>query len=59
MLPREFYIVLGVVATGYLLYWLRSVLTPLFLAFSIAYVLDPVIDRFEAWNIPRPAGIAK
>ena len=58
MLPREFYIVLGVVATGYLLYWLRGVLTPLFLAFSFAYVLDPVIDRFEAWKIPRPAGIA-
>lgn len=49
---------LGVLATGYLLYWLRSVLTPLFLAFAIAYVLDPVIDRFEAWKIPRPAGIA-
>ena len=49
---------LGVVASGYLLYWLRSVLTPLFLAFSIAYVLDPVIDRFEAWKVPRPAGIA-
>lgn len=58
VLPREFYIVLGVGATAYLLYWLRSVLTPLFLAFSIAYVLDPVIDRFEAWKVPRPAGIA-
>jgi predicted PurR-regulated permease PerM len=56
--PREFYVVLGVLATGYLLYWLRGVLTPLFLAFAIAYMLDPVIDRFEAWKIPRPAGIA-
>ncbi len=56
--PREFYVVLGVAATGYLVYTLRSVLTPLFLAFAIAYVLDPVIDRFEAWRIPRPAGIA-
>lgn len=56
--PREFYVVLGVGATGYLLYALRSVLTPLFLAFAIAYVLDPLIDRFEAWKIPRPAGIA-
>lgn len=50
--------VLGVLASGYLLYAARSVLTPLFLAFAIAYVLDPVIDRFEAWKIPRPAGIA-
>lgn len=57
-LPREAYVVLGVLATGYLLYVARSVLTPLFLAFAIAYVLDPVIDRFEAWKIPRPAGIA-
>jgi predicted PurR-regulated permease PerM len=57
-LPRGFYIVLGVLGAGYVLYWLRSVLTPLFLAFAIAYVLDPVIDRFEAWKLPRPAGIA-
>lgn len=49
---------LGVLGAGYVLYWLRSVLTPLFLAFAIAYVLDPVIDRFEAWKLPRPAGIA-
>ena len=49
---------LGVVATGYLVYAARSVLTPLFLAFAIAYMLDPVIDRFEAWRFPRPAGIA-
>ena len=57
-LPKEFYVVLGVAVSGYLLYALRSVLTPLFLAFAIAYVLDPVIDRFETWKVPRPAGIA-
>jgi predicted PurR-regulated permease PerM len=56
--PREFYVVLGVLATGYVVYALRSVLTPLFLAFAIAYMLDPVIDRFEAAKIPRQAGIA-
>jgi predicted PurR-regulated permease PerM len=56
--PREFYVVLGVAATGYLVYAARSVLTPLFLAFAIAYVLDPIIDRLQAWKIPRPAGIA-
>jgi predicted PurR-regulated permease PerM len=57
-LPKEFYVVLGLAASGYLLYALRSVLTPLFLAFGIAYMLDPVIDRFETWKVPRPAGIA-
>ncbi len=49
---------LGVALSGYLLYTLRAVLTPLFLAFAIAYVLDPVIDRLETWKLPRPAGIA-
>jgi predicted PurR-regulated permease PerM len=58
VLPKEFYFVLGIAATGYTLYALRSVLTPLFLAFAIAYMLDPVIDRFEAWKLPRPVGIA-
>lgn len=57
-LPRGFYVVLGIAVGGYLLYWLRAVVTPLFLAFAIAYVLDPVIDRLEAWKLPRPAGIA-
>jgi predicted PurR-regulated permease PerM len=50
--------VLSVALGGYLLYVARSILTPLFLAFAIAYMLDPVIDRFEAVKIPRPAGIA-
>ncbi len=49
---------LGVLATGYLVYAARAVLTPLFLAFAIAYMLDPVIDKFETWKVPRPAGIA-
>jgi predicted PurR-regulated permease PerM len=39
-------------------YWLRDVLTPIFLAFSLAYILDPVVDWLEAWHVPRPAGIA-
>jgi predicted PurR-regulated permease PerM len=58
VLPRAFYVVAGVAAGAYLLYSLRSVLTPLFLAFGIAYVLDPLIDRLEAARLPRPAGIA-
>jgi hypothetical protein len=36
----------------------RDVLTPILLAFSIAYILHPVVDRLEAWKVPRPAGIA-
>jgi predicted PurR-regulated permease PerM len=39
------------------LYQLRSVFTPLFLAFAMAYVLDPVVDRLESWRIPRALGV--
>jgi predicted PurR-regulated permease PerM len=33
------------------------VLTPIFFAFLIAYMLDPVVDRLERWKVPRPIGI--
>ncbi|MGC4088613.1 MAG: AI-2E family transporter [Polyangiaceae bacterium] len=54
---RGLWLLLGVAALGYGLYWLRGVLTPVFLAFTIAYILDPVVDRFEALRIPRALGI--
>lgn len=41
----------------YLIYATSSVLAPVFIALAIAYVLDPVIDRFERWNISRTWGI--
>ena len=56
--PRWLYIAAAILIAGYVVYWLRDVLTPILLAFIIAYVLDPVVDRLEAWHVPRPAGIA-
>ena len=58
VLPRAVYIIVAVLLGGYVVYWLRDVLTPIFLAFIIAYILDPVVDWLEAWHVPRPAGIA-
>ncbi|MFW5921013.1 MAG: AI-2E family transporter [Polyangiales bacterium] len=49
--------ILVVVAVGGLLYVLRGALTPVFFAFLIAYMLDPVVDRMEARRIPRAVGI--
>lgn len=40
-----------------LLWVLKSALTPLATAFVLAYLLDPVIDRFEAHRVPRPIAI--
>lgn len=57
-LPRAVYLVGALLITGYVMYWLRGILTPILLAFIIAYVLDPVVDQLEAWRVPRPAGIA-
>jgi predicted PurR-regulated permease PerM len=58
VLPRGVYVAVAILLAGYVAHWLRGILTPIFLAFLIAYVLDPVVDRLEAWRVPRPAGIA-
>src|SRR5919202_1046901 len=58
VLPRAVYMAGAILLGGYVVYWLRAVLTPIFLAFLIAYLCDPVVDRLEAWHVPRPAAIA-
>src|SRR5919202_5000706 len=58
VLPRAAYMVAALLLGGYVIYGLRDVLTPIFLAFSIAYMLDPVVDWLEAGHVPRAAGIA-
>ncbi|MEM9194885.1 MAG: AI-2E family transporter, partial [Myxococcota bacterium] len=57
MFPRWLVAIVITAAVGYLLYLLRSVLTPVFFAFLIAYLLDPIVDRFERLKLPRAAGI--
>ena len=39
------------------LYVLRGVLSPIFFSLGIAYLLDPVVDRFERAGVPRAAAI--
>ena len=46
--PRWVLWFVGLVVAGWLLYALRGVLAPVFFAFLIAYILDPVVDRIEA-----------
>jgi len=47
----------GVLVLGLFLYLLRDVLAPVFLALVLAYLIDPVIDRFEKRRIPRTPAI--
>jgi predicted PurR-regulated permease PerM len=49
-------IFLAVVLVLALAYVLRGVLVPLFLAFLLAYALDPFVDRLEALRVPRSLG---
>lgn len=51
-------VLIALVLLGLLAYALKPVLVPLFLALIVAYVLDPVVDFFEARRIPRMATIA-
>src|SRR3954467_12200551 len=53
---RRKLIFLVVVLVLGLAYLLRGVLVPLFLAFLLAYALDPFVDRLEALKVPRPVG---
>lgn len=43
----------ALVLLGLLVYFLSFVLIPLFLAFLVAYLLDPVVDFFERRKVPR------
>jgi predicted PurR-regulated permease PerM len=47
----------AVVAAGLLIYLLRAVLAPVFFAFLLAYMLNPLVARFESRRVPRTAGI--
>lgn len=53
---RRYLFAAGIAAAAVLAYVLRGVLIPLFFAFLLAYALDPIVDKLEAWRIPRPAG---
>ncbi|MCC6215156.1 MAG: AI-2E family transporter [Polyangiaceae bacterium] len=55
VVPRGLVVTLAIGGVGCAVYWLRDVLAPLFLAFLIAYVLDPVVDRLERRGLPRAA----
>ena len=57
LFPRWAVAAVAIVAFGALVVALRNVLTPIFFAFLIAYMLDPVVDRLEKLRLPRAAAI--
>jgi len=55
---RAVAVLLALVLLGALVYILKPILIPLFLAFLVAYVFDPVVDYFERRKVSRRAAIA-
>ncbi|MEM7137821.1 MAG: AI-2E family transporter [Myxococcota bacterium] len=58
-LPRWFVWIVLLVAAGWLFYTLRGVLAPVFFAFLIAYMLDPLVDRVEELPFLRERAFAR
>lgn len=49
---------LAALAAGLLfLYLARRVVTPFFIAFALAYLLDPLVDRLEKWKLSRTTAV--
>jgi len=48
-----YFVVVGVLLVVIFFYFSRRVLTPFFIAFALAYLLDPVTDRLESLKISR------
>ena len=48
-----YFIIVGAVLAVIFFYFSRRVLTPFFIAFALAYLLDPVTDRLESFKISR------
>jgi predicted PurR-regulated permease PerM len=53
---RALLLALGIGVALFVAYALRGVLVPLFLAFLLAYALDPFVNRLEAMKVPRALG---
>ena len=54
---QKWLLLAGALFTGMLLYLLAPILMPFLIAMTLAYLGDPLVDRFEAWHWPRTAGV--
>lgn len=50
---RRVLVACGIALALVLAYLLRSVLVPLFIAFLVAYALDPIVEKLASWRVPR------
>lgn len=51
---NKFFIVLVVIAMGFLIYLLGNILTPFLIAALLAYLTDPIVEKLtRRWHFPR------
>jgi predicted PurR-regulated permease PerM len=55
---QTFWILATVVTIGLLIYFLRPILVPFFLALILAYIFDPFVNRLQSLKIGRGLGAA-
>jgi len=54
---KQLFVLLALAGIAWLIYLLAPILTPFMVAAILAYIFDPVVDRFEARNLPRILGV--
>jgi len=57
-IPAWVWSIAAIAFVGLVLYELSAVITPILIGFFIAFLLDPVVDRFQARGLPRSVGVA-
>ncbi len=50
---KRWFILLGIIILGSLVYLLSSVMTPFVIAAFLAYLTDPMVNHMQAWKVPR------
>lgn len=53
----RWYLLIILLVTGFLVYWLAPVLTPFMVAAMLAYIGDPLVDRLEALKVKRTLAV--
>lgn len=54
---RYYWVATGVLGVLVFLYFARRVVTPFFIAFALAYLLDPIVDRLEKLKVSRTLAV--
>jgi predicted PurR-regulated permease PerM len=55
---RTLFLLVALALLGWFVWLIRDVLPPFLIAFALALLLDPVLDRMQRWGVPRWVAVA-